>query len=443
MKKAGTLAGEVYGKDIRAAKTPEAQAALGKKLLRSAIDEHADRAARYALLGLATDLAAQAGDIETAFAAADELAKSFAVDALKTKADTLAKLERAKSADAMAMEQQCARLIDEALAADRYDVARQVAELAIDLARKNGTSLLAAAARQQDVKAIEAGYEQAQKARAVLDADSNNTAAYLTLGRFYCLAKGDWEKGVPLLANSSDKALKAVADLELAKPAEPARQIAVADGWRDLARKEPGLAHRRLREHAAAWYRKALPNVTGVLKLKAEIRLEELQPTEESPAWIVIFRSDDPGIWNTSVNEGPNRFAVALARVPNDIRFLRMTCAGKAVIVPISKPQLGATNQPAGAVGWDGRGVVYDGGRHVGLFSTAYPAGPGSAVILVGGPAEFSGWGFGHKHSGHVPAYAWDGKPIDRAVFEIAVTASITPDEARHVLPDKPPRKAK
>ena len=120
-----------------------------------------------------------------------------------------------------------------------------------------------------------------------------------------------------------------------------------------------------------------------------------------------------------------------------------MTCAGKAVIVPISKPQLGATNQPAGAVGWDGRGVVYDGGRHVGLFSTAYPAGPGSAVILVGGPAEFSGWGFGHKHSGHVPAYAWDGKPIDRAVFEIAVTASITPDEARHVLPDKPPRKAK
>jgi hypothetical protein len=444
-KKAGTLVNEVYGKDISKAKTTEAKAALAKKLLQSGIDEQGDLSTRWVLFDLAVDLAVQAADTETVFAATDELVKWFAVDALKWKADTLAKLERVKGADASVLAEHFVRLIDEAIVADRYDVAKQVAELAVVVTRKSGDSgvVQAATARLQEVKTIEAGHEQAQKAQATLATDSNNTAAYLTAGRFLCFLKGDWEKGVPMLANSSDKALKAVADMEVAKPAEPARQVELADGWWELAKKEQGLSQRNLRSHAAEWYKKALPSLTGVLKLKAGIRLEEIERTaENSSLWMVLFRSDDPSIWNKNVNEGTNRFAVALSRVPDNIRFLRMTCAGKSVIIPISKSQIATTDRGANAVGWAGRGLLYDGGIHVGIYSNAYVAGPGSAVILFGG-TEYSGWGFGHKHSGHVAAYAWEGRGIGRTVFEIAVAPSITPEEAKRLLTDKGTHKGK
>jgi len=447
LKKAGDLANDVYGKEISKAVNLEQKAALGKKLLQSGIDEPGDHAARYVLLGMAMDMAVQAADVDTAFAAVGEQVKGFEVDGLKLKADTLAKLERVRGADGTVLAEQCTRLIDEAIVADRYEVAKQVAERGIVLAKKTGDrgAFQAATARQQEVQAIETGHGQAQKALAILTTDSNNTAAYLTVGRFYCFAKGDWEKGVPMLANSSDKALKAVADMEVAKPTEPAKQVELADAWWDLAAKEKGRSQRRLREHAGEWYRKAQPRLTGVPKLKAGIRLEEIQRiAENSPVWTVIFRSDDPSIWNTNVNQGRSRFAIALSRVPNNVRFLRMACAGKSVIIPITKETLDKNNSGEGTVFWNG------GARHaynavtLGVAYKDCVVGRGSILVCILPPVDWGGFGFGVRGwINDKQGYAWEGKEIDRTVFEIAVAPSITPEEGKQLLTDKDTRKGK
>lgn len=273
---------ETYGKDICDAKTSEAQADLAKKLLQAGKNQKSDPAVRYALLGLAAD----GVEVDTTLAAVGELAASFDVDVLKWKANSLARLEKVRGPDESALADQAARLIDEALAADRYDVARQAAELAVALAKKNGDRAViqAATARQQEVAALEAGYEPVRKALAALTANPNNTAAYLTLGRFYCLVKGDWDKGLPMLASSSDKTLKALAQKEAGNPAAADDQVDLADGWWDLAQKEQGSARQRMTLHAADWYKKALPEVSGLMKAKVAKRLAALADAPEEKA---------------------------------------------------------------------------------------------------------------------------------------------------------------
>ncbi len=49
------------------------------------------------------------------------------------------------------------------------------------------------------------------------------------MGTFFCLLKGDWEKGLPMLAKGSDAALKKLAEQELAKPAEAPKESWLGD----------------------------------------------------------------------------------------------------------------------------------------------------------------------------------------------------------------------
>ncbi|MCY2930311.1 MAG: discoidin domain-containing protein [Planctomycetota bacterium] len=275
LKEATKLANEVFRADLAKAKTPPDRAALGKKLLQAGLDEQKDPAGRFTLLGLAGDLAAQGSDVDTALAAAEEQIRCFDVDALKCRADALGKLAKARGADVAVLEGRFALLIDEALLADRYDVAGQLADQMMVLAEKSGDrgAVTAAAGQQQDVTNARAGQENAKKALATLAAEPNNTTAFLIVGRYYCFTKGDWEKGLPMLASSGEKALKAVVDKDVAAPAEPGAQLEVADAWWDLAQKEQGLIKRKMLDHAAGWYAKALPGLANLPRMKVEAKL--------------------------------------------------------------------------------------------------------------------------------------------------------------------------
>ena len=50
---------------------------------------------------------------------------------------------------------------------------------------------------------------------AQLKANPGDTAAHLALGRYFCLVKGDWEAGLPHLAQGDDPDLKALAEEDL------------------------------------------------------------------------------------------------------------------------------------------------------------------------------------------------------------------------------------
>jgi hypothetical protein len=120
-------------------------------------------------------------------------------------------------------------------------------------------------------------------AAAVLEKQPDDPAANLTVGKYHCFQKGDWEKGISLLARSGDPALKAAAALEVAAAADPANQVKAGDAWWDLAEKEQGKAQAALRARAIHWYQQALPEISGLAKAKAEKRVREFEAAGAAP----------------------------------------------------------------------------------------------------------------------------------------------------------------
>src|SRR5688500_13855390 len=77
-----------------AKKAPAAMQALAKKLIEEGAATAEGPHVRFAYFTEARDLAAQAADVATAFAAVDELAKTFQVDGIAMKAAALAAASR-------------------------------------------------------------------------------------------------------------------------------------------------------------------------------------------------------------------------------------------------------------------------------------------------------------------------------------------------------------
>jgi hypothetical protein len=113
-----------------------------------------------------------------------------------------------------------------------------------------------------------------EEAQAKLKARADDPEANFLVGRYECLTKGRWAEGLQHLAAGSDAALAELAKTDLSDPTDPEAQVALADRWWDLADKETGAAKRNLRLHAATWYKKAMPNLKELVKMKAERRLE-------------------------------------------------------------------------------------------------------------------------------------------------------------------------
>jgi formylglycine-generating enzyme required for sulfatase activity len=121
------------------------------------------------------------------------------------------------------------------------------------------------------------GYAAFQQARAKLEEQPTDPEANLAVGRYLCLSKGDWEKGIPMLALGSDPALKALAVRELEKTESPNAQVALADAWWDLAQGKTGPERESLLLRAGYWYQEAEASLTSELaKVKIRKRLEEI-----------------------------------------------------------------------------------------------------------------------------------------------------------------------
>jgi hypothetical protein len=107
--------------------------------------------------------------------------------------------------------------------------------------------------------------------------DADDPEGNLRVGRYYCLIRGEWEKGLPLLAKGSHARLRELAEAEMAHPTIPADQLELADGWWELGTAEE--AHQTaLCRRGAFWYQRALPELpTGLWRAKADMRLKEFR----------------------------------------------------------------------------------------------------------------------------------------------------------------------
>jgi predicted Ser/Thr protein kinase len=170
------------------------------------------------------------------------------------------------------------RAAEDALEADDFTAGPQMAKDALPLAKQAGDTAAAerAAALGKEFQARRPLYDRYAKSRKTLAENPNDPAANSDAGRYLCLVKEKWAEGLPLLARGSDETLRTLADQEVAKPKDPAGQIALGEGWWNAARKE---SNETLKARAAAralrWFEDALPGLGGLEKMRVEKRIDE------------------------------------------------------------------------------------------------------------------------------------------------------------------------
>jgi hypothetical protein len=292
------LLGEVHGEEYRKAATPAEKAAWAKKMLGLAGEAKQDPTARFVLLKVARDIAIEAGDAETALGAAHATAESFRVDGFKLRTNTL--LEVAKSAaspnDNRLLATRAPALVAQAVARDEYDLASQLGRVALAAARKARDQALA---RQlivlgKEVERVAKAHEKVQDALATLERKPADPDANQAAGEYFCFSKGDWNKGVAMLALGSDPVLKELGRKELEGAGSPEEQAKMGDGWWDAAAERRGLQRDAMMRRAGFWYEQARPKVTAVLlSAKLSKRLEE------------IAKLGPPGVAQAAPSGGP------------------------------------------------------------------------------------------------------------------------------------------
>ena len=275
------LAGSLYGDRFKEARTAADKTALAKEMIRAGLEAGDGSADQYVLLEIARDIAAGAGDAETALAAVAELAQRFDVQGPKLKAEALKRAARGASfpAERKAVAEAALAVIAELAAADQYEAALDLCEAARATAqRARDYPLVKKLASQADeLKGRRKAAKGYIAALATLEKSPGDPAANLAAGSYLCFVKGDWEKGVPMLALGDDEQLKALAVGDLEAEKSPAAQLARGDAWWEAA--QLGRDRNALLARAGYWYRRAEPNLTGIERVKAQKRLAELAKT--------------------------------------------------------------------------------------------------------------------------------------------------------------------
>jgi hypothetical protein len=269
----------------------EKDRALAEQMLELADSPGNSPAERYMLFTKAVGLAAGASDFSLAFRGVDALDAAYEIDGFEMKqkllddaAKTITAADQITAAVAAAEQ-----VIDQALADERYDTALELAATAKKLAespraearfRKEATDRIAR--RVREIETLQKAAAVAIEAEATLEKSPDDPAANLTLGRWYCLYKRDWDRGLPYLAKSPDGPFKKLAQLELAVDLTLKPQLELADGWWDIGQKELGLPRDAARLHAGEIYRLQRPNLQPGLKRSAvEQRLKEVDSITE------------------------------------------------------------------------------------------------------------------------------------------------------------------
>ncbi|HWB11625.1 MAG TPA: hypothetical protein VG826_20510 [Pirellulales bacterium] len=296
------------GNSLKGAKTPDQKRSLAQDLAQKPVGE--DKAYAYVVLKQAIDLAEAAGELELAWQIADQLARTFAVDGMALRNQSLAEIGKAaKSPDAawLLTDAACHLMTTALLAGDAAAVKKAGAQAQTFAKRINDRVL------QKDVngRANDAGklageLEAVAAARKKLKAAPDDPQANFTVGHFDLCAAGDFDTALPKLAKGSDEGWKKLAADELGlvnrqggsrvivngrqvlsgDPADAQRELAVADSWWARADEEPWPAKHHLRMRAAQGYQAAYRSLVDAGRVRAAERLRMLLAIDDGfPHW--------------------------------------------------------------------------------------------------------------------------------------------------------------
>ncbi len=215
------------------AKAPAEMFALAKRIAEEASP---DAAAGFCVaMRKAQELFARSGDAAAALRVIDRLAEECRVDVLRMKVEAIRLVPVPQTADTAAgVGALIVPVIEEAVITDRFDLVTAMAARAEAIAKAAKDEDLQARLRRAGTLAKEfpAG------AAATLRQNADDPAANLAVGRFLALSKGDWLRGLPLLAKGADATLRALALDEQRADRSADVMLRLCDGWLRVAKSE-------------------------------------------------------------------------------------------------------------------------------------------------------------------------------------------------------------
>jgi hypothetical protein len=171
--KARKLVNEVYADALRDARTPEQKAALARQILKDAAETKDDPAGKWVMLGVARELATDACDPATALAAVSAL-DEYRVDAVNERKEVLFALGRCTGPkfDPKALVGPIAACMADAVKADNFKAAIQLADLAVSVAERTKDQEIVKAARAWagDVRSVASAIASKKQASEIASA---------------------------------------------------------------------------------------------------------------------------------------------------------------------------------------------------------------------------------------------------------------------------------
>jgi formylglycine-generating enzyme required for sulfatase activity len=276
-------------------------------------NETPDPAKKYALLLEAESVATQYENYATALDLLAKRAEKFQIDGLKLKGQLLKRLAGPKVAADLVLFDQASDTAEQAMRAERFDVAAETASLALSVARavdreqkvearKRGRPVgkagkdeagpmpvgpglvKKATALQSQVTAAQKLFAEYGEALTDIKSQPDDAAANSVVAQYLCFVRGDWQRGLPALAKSDIDRLKTVAADEIsllnAENRDPKRVFELAGAWWS-ASDSKGLTDDQqaaVKDHAAGFYAEVAENLSDVLEKKlARSRLRGLE----------------------------------------------------------------------------------------------------------------------------------------------------------------------
>lgn len=264
-------------------KEPGTAAALAVRFLEEGRDTRDYPAGRYVLLLDARELASRGGDGPTALAAIEELHQSFLLpegSALRMKIAALSEASKGTATPAgyQTLVDLTLGLLEDAVAADDYPSATQLAFAAEGAARKLRNVPLVAAIRkkQEEVARLEKEFAKWKPFADKLAKDPGDAKANTEMGTYYAFIRGDWEKGLEHLARGNVASLRALAKKDLADPRKGVDQVAVAEGWLKVSAALEASMKPQAILRSYHWFLQALGDLDGDLRKEVQKKLDSI-----------------------------------------------------------------------------------------------------------------------------------------------------------------------
>lgn len=244
---------------IRRARDPVVQASEIREALRAVQGTPLGSAPRYAILDRLRRLAIDAGALDAAILASDELSLYAGPDALDRRVGVLREAAlKIADGERVPHVQKALQAVAAAASADRFAEAREALQTAIVSFRKTTAAPLHL---KDAVDAWTDRLRRMQNSYAALPARPEGTAPSLSAlawGKHRCFACEDFERGLPLLAQGTDPLSASLAADDLENPAEPRAAFELGERWKKLAATLPPADRPAALHRAAVWFQASL-----------------------------------------------------------------------------------------------------------------------------------------------------------------------------------------